>query len=183
LLKRILAIAALILGTAAVIFWVVNLGPHGEPKPSVTDWISAVGTAAGAVGTAGALLLGVRVYYRQEKDQRRAQAAAVTVGFSEETHTVGKGIPRTFKTTKCYVRNASQLPIYRVMLYLGSDWDSKSEVRDVLAAGEESSFETNSTSATPVAKFMDTAGVAWKRDGYGQLRELKDEHGMPWEMN
>jgi YD repeat-containing protein len=33
------------------------------------------------------------------------------------------------------------------------------------------------------AKFVDSAGVAWKRDGSGKLTEIKNNDGRPWTMD
>lgn len=112
MLKRILAIAAIVLGTAAIVLWVMNLGPHGDPKPSVTDWIGAVGTAFGAALTGGALLIAAFTYQhqvdeknRQALDARSAQARKVTL-----THSPRAG----WHELEVSLRNDSDLPIREV---------------------------------------------------------------------
>lgn len=149
----------------------------------VTDWIGAIGNSVAAIGTAGALLLGVRVYFRQERDQRRAQAAAVTVGHRTEDRISGSAIPREYHQHFAFIRNDSSLPIYHVLLYIGPQDDRKTEVREVLPAGEEASLLVTTTNFMPFAKFVDTSGVSWKRDGAGRLSEIKDEHGLPWNVD
>jgi hypothetical protein len=46
----------------------------------LTDWIGAIATAIGAVGTAGALWVGAITLRRPNDDQRRIQAENVTIG-------------------------------------------------------------------------------------------------------
>ncbi|MGO4860033.1 hypothetical protein [Arthrobacter sp. 2MCAF14] len=149
----------------------------------VTDWIGAVGSAVGAIGTAGALLLGVRVYSRQEKDQRRRQAAAVTVGHRQDKNVMSGPIPRPYVQNRYFIRNDSQLPIYRVLLYAGPPDERKHDIREVLAPGDEASFLMPSTDFPAIAKFVDSAGTAWQRNGSGRLTEITHNLGQPWPMD
>lgn len=97
--------------------WVIKVDmpqptPTAPPAqtPSITDWISAVGGAIGALGTAGALWLGAVTFRRQVQDQHRAQAAAITVSISP--------IPNVTGRSWVEIRNDSREPIYGVALVL-----------------------------------------------------------------
>lgn len=167
MLKRILAIAAIILGASAVILWVMNLGPHGEPKPTVTDWISAVGQAVGAIGTAGALWLGAVTFRRQVRDQHRAQASAITVGSEVEAR------PLQEPKLLFFITNNSSQPIYRVGLHgvISEEHDGTAKA-DVLAPSKTIGFYAPVRERREVlAEFSDSAGTRWMRDETGQLIE------------
>lgn len=144
--------------------------------PSVTDWISAVGQAVGALATGGAFWLAAHIYNRQSKDQRRAQAAAVTLHLTENA---GWG------TWKALVRNDSPLPIFNVAL-VGVD----AEGNDVKDSRHQKDYVPGTTdrgaNSLPGAlgkgslkkashvSFTDAAGTKWKRTAAGLLKEVRD---------
>lgn len=175
--RLILVIAAIILGITAVVFWVLNLGPHGDPKPSVTDWVSAVGQAVGAIGTAGALWLGAVTFRRQVKDHHRQQASAVTVGY--EVWKEGfADIGEVNRGYRYFIRNDSPLPIYDVVLAIGPEGAKEFRLRAVLPPGDkEVALVISSESTMVVGMFADSSGIGWQRDGAGRtagrLTEIK----------
>ncbi|SDP33916.1 hypothetical protein SAMN04487914_108126 [Arthrobacter sp. ok909] len=133
-----------------------------------TDWIGAIGNSIAAIGTAGALLLGVRVYYRQEDDQRRAQASAITVSISEARE--------RRDLVRIELRNDSALPIYGVMLIATARSGSTlgQDLKYTLPPGEAMSFQLVSEhSMSAFAIYQDSAGRRWKRYFTGELTELK----------
>jgi hypothetical protein len=87
------------------------------------------------------------------------------------------------KWAEYFIRNDSPLAIYHVLLYAGPVEKRKTDVRAVLAPGEEAYFKTGSSEFMAFAKFVDSAGVAWKRDASGSLTEIKNNDGMPWPMD
>lgn len=167
--KRILAVAAIVVGTAAIVLWVMNLGPHGDPKPSATDWISAVGQAIGAIGTAGALWLGAITFMRQVQEQHRALAAPVTlqVGINasrDNRHTLNLDV-------------GGPLPIYNMELVVLDSQGGQLEryVKYVVAR----EFHEYVDDALPVheayVNFTDGGGMRWGRTSKGKLTELGRE--------
>ncbi|BCW78295.1 hypothetical protein [Arthrobacter sp. NicSoilC5] len=82
-----------------------------------------------------------------------------------------------------FVSNNSPLPVYNVLLYAGPVDSRRKEVRAVLAPTEEASFKMSTSDFMPFVKFVDSAGVAWKRDGSGKLTELKSGDSFPWTMD
>ena len=146
----------------------------------VTDWIGAVGTAAGAIGTAGAFWLGAVAYRQQARDQHRAQAAAVTVG----QRLTQNGIQND--DVVYFIRNDSSLPIYNAVVYTGplkarrEHWMNS----QVLPPGEEIYFVypgIQRAGFTAIGKFIDASGNGWRRDGLsGALEPIKAELGH-WE--
>lgn len=188
-------LTVLLLGAVTAIVW-ISIVVQGEmPRPPASEtevkegpaaWLGAwsmfwgaVAGGIGAVGTAGALLLGVRIYYLQEKDRRRAQAVAVTVGTKLDPipHSLGK-------QRVCYIRNDSPLPIYNVSLYAGRAPYARAIDPAVIATGGEETLALRHEYETVHAKFVDSAGVAWKRGGDGHLAEITNpDDGEPWEMD
>lgn len=170
-MKRILAkVAILLVVTAALVIWIVNLGPHGEPKPSVTDWISAVGTAVGAVLTGGALLIAAFTFDRQAKDQHRAQASTVTVTVSKNGGLFNDHVVKASL--------AGALPIYNVELvsldHQGRQVDRRVKhvvVRDTGDGYLEGNLELHEAYVT----FTDSAGTRWTRWSKGKLIEVGPE--------
>jgi hypothetical protein len=168
LVKRIAAAAAIALGLAALVIWATNLGPHGDPKPSVTDWISAVGQAVGALGTAGALWLGAITFQRQVRDQHRAQASAITVSVEKSRHDAG--------ILEFKVKNDSNLPIYEVLLFAVDRQGNNVEqdFRTVLSSGDSLSFQlrTGGDLMRCRAYFRDSSGTRWSSEASGQLVDV-----------
>ena len=147
--------------------------------PQSTEWISALSDAVAAVGTVGALWVGALTLSQQVKDKHRAQASAVTVGNRpwKELTDIGdvKG------GIKYFVTNNSPLPIYNVLLY--SIEGRRHQTMPVLAPGGEVSFNMSTSDFSVIAKFADSAGVSWKRDGNGKLTELKSDESSTWTMD
>lgn len=161
-----MAIAAVVLGATAVVLWVMNLGPHGEPKPTVTDWISAVGQALGAIGTAGALWLGAETFRRQVRDQHKAHASAITVG----TEILER--PLQESKLRCFIVNNSSLPIYRVTLAGCFDQSTKLVDVRVLAPGNFLDFYVSPKGESDVqGAFTDSASNRWIKSDRGMLIE------------
>lgn len=188
--RVVLASAAIILGTIAIVASISNLiqGPTAAEPPNAAEWLSAISTfwgavaaALGALLTAGALLIAALSYRKQVADRHKAQAVGVTVGSrTEVTPAVSarKTINGYFPDNKkhfYFVRNDSQLPIYRVELTVGESDDLKSSSREVLAPGDEESFEVSFAPFPAYARFTDSSGVTWRRDSSGRLTELYDE--------
>ncbi|MET3348997.1 UNVERIFIED_ORG: hypothetical protein ABID57_000666 [Arthrobacter sp. UYEF1] len=147
----------------------------------VTDWISASANVVAAVGTAGALWVGAVTLRRQVNDKHRQQAAAITVGnriWKEQTD-----IGELKRGVLYFIRNNSTLPIYNVLLYAGPVEARRKDIRQVLAPGEEASFKMASSDFMAFAKFIDSSGVAWKRDGAGRIAEIKTGESFPWTLD
>ncbi|RAM37235.1 hypothetical protein [Arthrobacter globiformis] len=144
---------------------------------SVTDWISAVGGAVGAVGTAGALWLGAVTFRRQVKDQHRSQASAVTVGCVRTVNFDEIGDRSV--NYRYFIQNNSPLAIYNVLLYAGPHDLRTSSRQEVLVPGGEIEFHRSTSDFMAFAKFVDSAGVCWKRHGDGTLIEIQPVNG-PW---
>jgi hypothetical protein len=178
-LENILLTAILVGSLALITFvaiWVVNVdmpqqAPASPPAqtPSVTDWISAVGGAIGALGTAGALWLGAITFRRQVRDQHRAQAAgtAVIVDANADDN-----------TAVISVVNGTHLPIYGVKL-MAYDQDFEEiidEYRDVLLP-DTPWDESVATSVVKNAniEFTDSAGTTWLR--WSTARGLAEKKG------
>lgn len=134
--------------------------------PDLTDWISAIANVAAAVGTVGALWVGVVTFRRQVNDQHRAQASAVTV-------TVQK-TKQNRDILEFMLQNDSPLPIYEVIL-IASDHgkDVKQEFVAAMPPRTSTSFQLRDTSFMGCrATFYDSSGKRWVRDFTGPLREI-----------
>lgn len=112
--------------------------------------------------------------------KRRGQAAAVTVGKREDFVIGGANSIRRFKEHRYFIRNDSPLPIFQVLLYAGPADDRSREWQEVLSPGDQASFVMPTSDFMAFAKFVDSAGVAWKRDASGNLTEIKSNDGVPW---
>lgn len=154
----------------------VALSVHGVPVAEnatgadnkASDWVSAIGQAIGAIGTAGALWLGAITFRRQVRDQHRVQAAAVTVTISDD--------PEQKKGAWVEVRNDSPFPIYSVILVALRP--EGTELRQVMQAAipprDKLPMKTlmmNNMSA--YALFKDSSGTHWRRWFNGDLEERK----------
>lgn len=168
-MKRALALAVIVIGIAAIVFWVLNLGPHGDPKPSVTDWVSAVGQAVGAIGTAGALWLGAVTFQRQVRDQHRAQAATVTIHNALRyldknghiiTVTLGSKLPISSVEIKCFDSKGKFLNAF---------------VAQVVVDKFEQRVSRDFKIAESCVIFTDSAGTRWERWTNGKLIEIGPE--------
>lgn len=156
----VLTLVSVALLTVSALICLNALGPHGDPKPSVTDWISAVGQAVGAIGTAGALGLGAYTYFRQVRDQHRAQAAAISI------YKFPNREGRRNRKIRLQLRNDSNLPIYGVSLVgtnrIGEYKDQS--FRPALPAGEQMWVDiTTAYGTSGYAMFTDSFGNSWKR--------------------
>ncbi|MCT9868355.1 hypothetical protein [Paenarthrobacter aurescens] len=183
-------LAILLLGSigaiACVSIAVQNETPHG-PTPTVAvpvegpaAWLSAQSTfwgavagGIGAIGTAGALWLGALTFFRQVRDQHRAQSSRVIVVMDK-----GKGKGAGYLSPKAVVTNMSGLPIYKVRL--------RAAPHDALDDGMEESIPVL-VDEWPIpipgkyiehsvhVEFQDSAGTTWIRWVGGSLTEKKGE--------
>lgn len=181
----------LLLGAMTAIVWVsiaVQLEiPHTvpvQPETAATDgpaaWLSAWSTfwgavagGIGAIGTAGALWLGAVTFFRQVRDQHRAQSSRVIVVMDKGT---GKGagyLPPT-----AIVRNLSDLPIYKVRLRAAPNdaFDDELKKEKPLLVGEWPVVIPGKYIEHSVhVEFQDSAGTTWIRWVGGGLAEKKGE--------
>lgn len=193
---RTILLIVLLAGAITAIVWVSIVVQNETPRPPAPEppiegpaaWMSARSTfwgaiagGIGAIGTAGALLLGAYTFRRQVRDQHRAQAAAITVGVRTEREYLDMGGTRTWY--RYFVRNDSLLPIYHVRLYFGPVEKRRKIDREVIAPGDEVTHDSQSSDFMAFGKFVDSSGVAWKRDGSGKLTEIKNNDGQPWAMD
>ena len=185
-----LVFAVLLVIALGIVTWVIvaenttqgrAFPPPGPDSSNAADWVSAIGTVVGALLTAGALLIAAFSYRRQVADKHRAQAAAITVGVRTEREYMDTGELRTWY--QYFVRNDSLLPIYHVRLYFGPVEKRRNNDRQVIAPSDEVTFDSSNSDFTAFAKFVDSSGVAWKRDGSGKLIEIKNNDGQPWPMD
>jgi hypothetical protein len=133
----------------------------------VTDWIGAISGAVGAVGTAGALLVGAVTLRRQINDTHRAQAMAVTLSVTYPNPPMVNGRMQhvTFE-----LRNDSSLPIYQI--FFGYQFPSALEesfFQTVLPAHEKITRQMPNVSGYKVARFYDAARQGWTRYVNGDL--------------
>ncbi|WP_156507350.1 hypothetical protein [Arthrobacter sp. OY3WO11] len=174
----VLTLISVVVLTVAAILVTRGLMPVGTTAqtPNFTDWVSALGQAVGALGTAGALWLGAYTYRRQANDQRRAQASAVTLVMKEKAG---------WSTWNGLVRNDSPLPIFDVALVgvdaNGNDVAKTRHERPYLpgtvdrgANSYSGSLEKLSLKEASHVCFTDAAGHKWKRSGTGVLEEVRD---------
>lgn len=180
----------LLVGAVVAIIWVsaaIHLeGPHSEvptvspPVEGPAAWLSAWATfwgavagGIGAIGTAGALLLGAFTFRRQVRDHHRAQASRVIVLMDK-----GTGKSAGYLPTNATVQNLSDLPIYNVRL--------RAAPRDAFGAGLESKkpllvgawlvpIPGKYTKESVHVEFRDSAGTNWIRWVDGGLAEKKGE--------
>ncbi len=141
----------------------------------ITDWINATGAAAGAVATGGAFLVAAAVYRRQVADQRRAQAAAITVE-------VGAAYESPVPGMMCIVRNHSVLPIYEVLTWGSGDKRSFRPTRLVAPQKiSQSALHGHKEGEKVHMSFTDSAGVRWTRSSSGALQEMRTGASpLPW---
>jgi hypothetical protein len=171
---RALAVLGIIAGALGFVISLAVLFPHSDPQPSVTDWMSAFGTVAGAALTGGALLLAALTYRKQVEDQHqdaleryRAQAAAVTV---EITDSQSKS-----NFVDIALRNGSSLPIFGAVLICVDKKrnDIGQKFFNTLAAGQSDGLERSAKIVgAAYAVFTDQSGARWKRWFNGDLEEL-----------
>ncbi|MFF2840523.1 hypothetical protein [Paenarthrobacter sp. NPDC057981] len=111
----VLTLTSVALLAVSALICLKALGPHGDPMPSVTDWISAIGQAAGALLTGGAVIYAARTYSKQRRDRheeveqkRKEQAGKIIVR-------VERGLPDN--KTLVNLTNPTNLPIFKMNLY------------------------------------------------------------------
>ncbi|GAP53466.1 hypothetical protein AHiyo6_00310 [Arthrobacter sp. Hiyo6] len=143
--------------------------PSSDDKPS--DWLSAWGTALGAVGTTGALWLGAVTFRRQVRDQHRGQAAAVSLRIIKQDIRLQRDIAE--------VINGGPFPIYNVEV-TGRDQDWE-DLKGVFKDGHNGDvvvdqlpvYYTYGKLRMGFVDFTDSAGTRWRRWAQGGLAELK----------
>ena len=162
---------------------------HPSTVPTVTDWMEAVGTCVGAVGTGGALFVAAVAYARQARDRRREQANRVSAWFTADT-----GVPGG--RTVVNVRNTSGRAIYdckievvdpslpgTAIVMRGASAPSEAIMGfsvvppdlDVLAfrgVDESLLLDPGGTPAGIRLVFRDQAERYWRRDEHGRLAEI-----------
>lgn len=166
----------------------VSVEPDAGTEEGPAAWMSAWSTfwgavagGIGAIGTAGALLLGAFTFRRQVQDQHRTQAAAISVGIRTIREYSDIGERKIWY--QYFVRNDSLLPIYHVRLYFGPVEERRKTDREVIPPGDEVTHDSQNSDFMAFGKFVDSPGVAWKRDGSGKLIEIKNNDGQPWTMD
>jgi hypothetical protein len=158
-------------GLVAIFITWPTLAPHGDPKPTVTDWLSAIGTILGAVLTGGALLLAALTYQRQVTDrheqaikEKREQASYVAVVIE----------PNYLQTDSqsIVLINDSGRPIFGVILVLVDKRGKEpyQEMRHAVATGQRMGFVRDTrVIGGAYADFTDSAGNKWRRWFNGDL--------------
>lgn len=185
-----ISIAAIVVGILAIVTSASSLlqGPTATEPPNAAEWLSAVSTfwgavatAIGAVVTAGALLIAALSYRKQVEDKHKAQAVSVTVGSRTEVtpavsarKTINGYFPDIEKHFY-FVRNDSQLPIYRVQLVVGHS-NPQGKYWEVLAPGVEDTLELPFAPLLAFVRFTDSSGVAWQRESGGRLTEIANDY-------
>ncbi|MCP9000357.1 hypothetical protein NFC73_11550 [Pseudarthrobacter sp. RMG13] len=166
-------IAAALLGIALAVAVAMSVNglPGATENPNeadnkASDWVSATGSAIGAIGTAGALWLGAVTFRRQVRDQHRVQAAAITVSISQD--------PDQGKGAIVEVRNDSPFPIYTVILVASKPDKTvlRQEMQAAIPPRDNFPMKTlmmNNMSA--YADFKDSSGTKWRRWFNGDLEE------------
>lgn len=141
--------------------------------PSITDWISASATGVAALGTVGALWVGVVTFMRQVKDQRRAQAAGVTIWVAHGLLGAPDG---RMDRSQANVFNADAIFDVTIECF---DRDGRSILDpahfDVVPAGHGASgppFAPQIGLSTALVRFKDGADRQWIRYSDGRLVEL-----------
>lgn len=143
-------------------------GPAAWLTARATFW-GAVAGGIGAIGTAGALLLGAYTYMRQVQDKRRAQASRVIVQIDE-----GSGKGTGYLPPRAIVSNLSDLPIYDVRLRAAPHDafdDGLEETKPVLVGEWPISIPRKYVKQSVHVNFRDSAGTTWIRWVDGGLAE------------
>lgn len=181
----VLTLISVALLTVAALICLNALGPHGDPKPSVTDWISAVGQAAGALLTGGAVIYAARTYDKQRQDKhdeledRRQEEERKR---KEQTDKIIVRVERGLPDGKTLVdvKNSTNLPIFKMNLYAinvdGRVIDAQPLSQEVVVGDYPGhQFENWANVHSAYAEFTDSAGVAWIRTSKGTLVEKGKE--------
>ncbi|MDQ0078226.1 hypothetical protein [Arthrobacter oryzae] len=97
-------------------------------------------------------------------DQHRKQASAVTVGAKLVQQ------PLFADRYRCFVLNASDLPIYNVDLHASFDGNTYTESAGVIEPGEKLEFHVDvGTERKVLVQFLDSSGNYWMRNESGKL--------------
>lgn len=158
--------------------------------PSAADWIAAFGTG-------GALLLGVLVLFREQRDRRRAQARqvnawAVEVRPKRETTESGVLVAMEGNCVKVTAQNNSLEPVYDMHVWVHHSYDPRasrtgSHERSILPPGSHDIYvdgikmPEGGLAGLPYVDvtFRDTAGRRWQRLRDGELsRDKTSPEGM-----
>lgn len=148
--------------------------------PNAADWI-------GAFGTGGALLLGVYVLFREQRDRRRAQARQVNAWAVDvlpkrhETET-GAIVGMKGKCVEVTAQNTSLEPVYDLHVWVHHNYDphatrTGSLERSILPPGSHEIYvdgieiPEGGLAGLPYVDvtFRDTAGRRWQRLHNGEL--------------
>ncbi|MEV1085757.1 hypothetical protein AB0I98_47380 [Streptomyces sp. NPDC050211] len=154
-----------------------------DSGPTSADWLSAYSTAFAAVGTVGALLLGLHLWWQDRIRQRRAQARRV------HGHAVPKEgyMPGTsVRTVEYVIENKSDGPIY--VVHLPREGGAVIPLSNMIPAEtgirypiervddvERLGLADGSVSAVPITfSFTDQDDTRWTRFNDGRLKETSD---------
>lgn len=147
---------------------------------SGADWIAAIGTA-------GALLIGMFVLALEQRDRRRAQARqinawAVDVQPKREETEIGVLVGQEGNCVVVEVHNSSPEPVYDFHVWVhhnfaSNSWVSGSQERSILPPGSHTiyvdgiSIPQGGLADMPYVDvtFRDTAGRRWQRLHSGEL--------------
>jgi hypothetical protein len=79
---------------------------------NLADWVTAIAESLGALGTAGALMIGLVILLRDHKNAERAQIDCVGAWAEPTYERKPPGEPRVEQAkVQVYVRNGSELPV------------------------------------------------------------------------
>lgn len=176
-----LACVGITAGLIAFFIWCTAFFPHGDPRPSVTDWISAIGQGVGALLTGVAVVVAAATYRGQMadkhdelEDKRKQEAQARSAQAANVNIRIATDLPDDEKRVD--LLNRSKLPIYNMRLYCidveGRLVERQPLVQDVVFDEFSSpQFEAALRLHTAYVEFADSAGVEWVRTSKGTLVE------------
>jgi hypothetical protein len=161
---------------------------------SVTDWVSAVGSLIAALGALGAFVIAawvltpqLREYRAQQKERETRQARLVSAWpMRRQTQAEGRVL---------VIRNSSDQPIYRCLLWLITPSKPRGSVENppfalrpsawttVLAPHDDFRYELRDTRDSPRPRhrptvelvFQDDNGLSWWRGQDGRLKRLDED--------
>ncbi|MEH0658431.1 hypothetical protein QA860_11945 [Streptomyces stelliscabiei] len=158
-------------------------GVRVDSGPTPADWLSAWSTAFAAVGTVGALLLGLLLWRQDRKQQRRAQARRVH-GHAVPTEEYMQGTD--VSAAEYVIENKSDGPIYMVhlpreggaVIQLSNMVPAEASIRyavENVTDVERLGLADGTVSAVPITfSFTDQDDTRWTRFDNGHLKETAD---------
>lgn len=143
--------------------------PPAVPQPAtVADWVTAIAESLGALGTAGALMIGLWILFRDHRNAERAQVDLVGAWIEPRYERRAPSLPRVEETSiQVYVRNGSELPVQVEQLeyVIRTRW---------LVPTDDGAWEP--VDGTP-------AGPSSLRDFQVRPQQTWDNNGTPAEVN